>query len=327
MNRDTDCFIELCAMLMFALISVGAVSSANAENTQTRGQQTDAVSKAEDAQEEDRYINKLYGLAITAAADLAITIKVNGVPFTPKAAGNLEALSIPIQREVVPGKNVIEVVVGTAVVSPEETLESVSVSLPDNNSLDISLQLDKVAEPKPGMYVTYTENLEAIAWQPHIQDGKVKLPQKLSLEFTAPADHPVPAWFNAEQRSVSDIEGALLAAYRDIVEALKTGDAGKIGRMSVIAYQDSANAYPIGGDAKERQDSDVAEIKDIISDPQMSIPDLLEPLTCKAYAEGRLFECFAPDGEEPVRILFPGEEPIYFIFRYSVIDNKLRVVR
>ena len=80
---------------MFALINVRTVSSANTENAQTGDQQADAVSKAK-ATQEDRFMKFSYGLAITVAADLAITIVVNGVPFTQKAAGSLEALSIPI---------------------------------------------------------------------------------------------------------------------------------------------------------------------------------------------------------------------------------------
>ena len=279
------------------------------------------------AQEGDRDMNSSYGLAITAAADLAITIEVNGVPFTPKEAGNLETLSIPIHGEVLPGQNVVEVIVGTADVSPDLPLESVAVSLPDKNSLDISLQLDNVTEPEPGKYVTEVEDLQAVVWQPEIQDDKVKLPFKLNLEFTAPENHPIPAWAKAEKRPVSDLKGALAAAHRDIIGALKSGDAEKIGRISAVAYEDSAKAYPIGGDATTREESDVAEIKDIISDPEAEIPDFSEPLTCKAYAQDRLFECFSSDGESPVKVLFPGEEPIYFTFRFSVLDGKLRVVR
>ena len=279
------------------------------------------------AQEGDRDMKSSYGLAISAAADLAITIEVNGVPFMPKEAGNLETLSIPIQGEVLPGRNIIEVVIGTADVSPDTPLESVEAALPEKRSLSINLQLDKVTEPEPGKYVTEVEDLQVLAWQPEIQDDKIKLPYKLSLEFTAPADHPVPAWAKAEQRSVSDFKGALTAAHRDIIGALKSGDAEKVGRISAIAYQDAAKAYPIGGDANARQESDVAEIKDIISDPQAEIPDFPEPLACKAYAQDRLFECFAADGETPVRVLFPGEDPIYFTFRFSILDGKLRVVR
>jgi len=297
------------------------------ENIQKRDQQIDVISNPNYTQKEGQDMDSVFGLAITAAADMAITIEVNGVPFTPKEAGNLETLSIPIQGEVLPGKNILDVVIGTADVSPYVPLESISVTMPDKSSIDISLQLDKVTEPEPGKYVTQVEDLEVLTWNPVIQSGKIRLPQKLSLEFTAPEDHSVPTWAKAEPRSVLDLKDALTAAHRDIIGALKSGDAEKVGRMSLIAYQDAARAYPIGGDTQTRQDSDVAEIKDIISDPTAKIPDFAEPLECKSYAQDRLYECFAADGEAPVRILFPGEDPIYFTFRLSVIDGKLRIVR
>ncbi|MDA8708252.1 hypothetical protein N9M10_02660 [Hellea sp.] len=316
--------------LIFVLSNMFTVSCSQteiAENIQKRDQQIDVISNPNYTQKEGQDMDSVFGLAITVAADMAITIEVNGVPFTPKEAGNLETLSIPIQGEVLPGKNILDVVIGTADASPYVPLESIAVTMPDKSSIDISLQLDKVTEPEPGKYVTQVEDLEVLTWNPVIKDGKIRLPQKLSLEFTAPSYHPLPTWAKAETRSVSELESALTEAHRDIISALKSGDANKVGRMSVIAYQEAATAYPIGGDANTRQESDVAEIKDIISDVAADIPAFPEPLTCKGYAQNRLFECFAKDGEAPVRILFPGEDPIYFTFRFSVIDGKLRIVR
>jgi len=78
---------------------------------------------------------------------------------------------------------------------------------------------------------------------------------------------------------------------------------------------------------KSRQEQDVAEVKHIISTPGANILDLAEPISCKSYAEGRLFECFSRDGESPVKILIPDEDPIYFTFRFSMIDGELRIVR
>ncbi len=272
-------------------------------------------------------MDAVFGLGISVAADLSLIIKVNDVPFAPKRAGELESLSIPIHAEVVPGENILEVLIGTADVSPEAPLESVVASPPEKRKLDVQLRLNIPSEPTPGTYITKVENLDSISWAPDPEDDKIKLPQKLTIKFTAPMDHSPPSWQNAEVRSVSDLRSALTNAHIDIIGALKSGNADAIGQMTELAYRDAAIAYPIGGDKETRRQSDVDEIRDIISDPDMTIPNLPESLDCKSYARGRLFECFAADGEAPVRILFPGEEPIYFTFRFSVIDNKLRIVR
>jgi len=270
-----------------------------------------------------------YGLNVSIRAGLSIIINVNDVPVSSKKADpdSISALSIPINAETVPGKNKIEVLIGTEEIKPDASKSVTLLEITKNTSLKVHLQKDHTHERSSGVYVVKAENLQSKVWEPTLKEGKITLPQKINIEFSAPMNHPVPQWKKAKATTVTQIQDNITKAYRDIIENLQAGNADYIGLIAQLAYQDAAAAYPLGGDAESRRKSDIREIKDMISEPEMTIPDMLEPLNCKAYANGLMFECFAADGESPVRILIPNEETIYFTFRFSVIEDKLRVVR
>lgn len=277
--------------------------------------------------EREDSVIKSFGLEISAGADAEVQVRVNDVPFTLKPAGRAGVQSLPIHGEVIPGANRIDVMIGTAdipVTSPETTLLE---TVPADIGVTIRLQEDQVTEPSPGTYETAIKDLEAHAWQPHVTDDGVPFPQVATLHFTAPEDHPAPIWTTAETRDVADLLPDLERAHIQIADWLRAGDAARIGVMTRRAYADAAAAYPLGGTAERRQESDVAELQSIVSDPEVAMPEIELPLLCKAYANGRMFECFTVDGEAPIQALFPGEEPIQFTFRFSVIDGQLVVVR
>ncbi|MDA8708248.1 hypothetical protein N9M10_02640 [Hellea sp.] len=268
-----------------------------------------------------------YGLEISSGAGISIIVKVNDVPFKPKEAGSVGALSIPINGEVIPGENKVEVLIGTADITPESATAMTLTELPDDPSLTVKLQEDAAFEPSPGVYETKVKDLKSSAWDAELQDGKIKFPQTLTLTFNAPDNHPAPLWLNGATRDVNSIQGILVQAHKDIILKLQAKDTESIGTMRTLVYQDAATAYPLGGSAEERLTRGVSQISRILSRPNMTVPDLSEPLECKAYANGRLFECVGADGMPPVRLESPGRDPIYYKFRFSILDNKLKIVR
>ena len=281
------------------------------------------------AQELERKTISPYGLEVSISPGLSIIININDVPVrSQKANANaLSTLSIPINGEIVPGENKIGVLIGTEEIKPDASKSVTLLEIPKNTSLKVHLQKDNTYERSPGVYAVKVESLQSSVWEPIFKEGKLTLPQKINIEFSAPMNHPVPHWKKAKTTTVAQIQDRITKAYRDIIENLQEGNADYIGLITQLAYQDAAAAYPLGGDAESRRKSDIMEIKDIISEPKMTIPDILEPLDCKDYANGLMFECFAADGESPVRILIPNEEPIYFTFRFSIIEDELRIVR
>ncbi len=268
-----------------------------------------------------------YGLEISSGAGIFIIVKVNDVPFKPKKAGTTGVLSIPINGEVIPGENEVEVLIGTGQIMPDADKIIMIPALPDDSLLTVDLQKDIAHEPSPGVYETRVESLITNVWEPKLTGGKAAFPQKLTFSFNAPANHTSPVWLGAEKRDVSEIQHLLVQAYRDIVTKLQAGDTESIGDMRKPAYRDAAKAYPLGGNEEERLERGVSQIARLLSRPNMVVPNILEPLECKAYADSRLFECFAADGKPVVRLQSPDRDPIYFKFRFSVLDSKLSIVR
>ena len=276
---------------------------------------------------EEKDVVRAYGVEVSAGAGVAVRVWVNGVPFAPKEAGSTGVISLPIHGEVMPGQNRIDVQIGTADVPPGAAEAVLLPSEPADASVTVRLQEDLTTEPTPGTYETRVEDLHVGVWEPERTDDGVPFPQVMAITFTAPDTQPVPIWSTAEKRPVADLQATLERAHIVLIERLRSGEADAVGLMSRRAYEDAAAAYPLGGSPERRRESDVMELRSIASDPEVTIPDMEGPLTCEAYAGGRLFECFAADGEPPVRALFPGEEPIYFTFRFSVLDGDLAIVR
>lgn len=269
---------------------------------------------------------KAFGLEISSGADLALQIWVNGVPISQKAAGETAAQSIPIQGEILPGENRVEISIGTAEIPPHASPEPVT-AWPDDAKLTVKLQEDSTTESKPGEYATEVFDLQTESWQPDQDGDTAALPQRLAMAFIAPDSVQPPIWTEATQRDVSTMQEDLERAHKVLISMLQDGDVERLGQASRRAYSEAARTYPLGGNASEREKSDVAELKSIASDPEVAFPDFEGSLKCVGYADDRLFECFAEDGESPVRALFPGESPIYFRFLFSILENRLTIVR
>jgi len=285
------------------------------------------LAAAETPSEEDQgIIVKAFGLEISSGADLALQIRVNDVLVSQKTAGATAAQSIPIQGEILPGENRIEISIGTAEIPPQASPTS-STARPDDTKLTVRLQEDTTTEPKPGMYKTEVADLQAKSWEPDRAGAALVLPQRLTMTFMASDTLEPPIWTRAAQREVAAMQADLERAYAGLIDMLREGDVERLGQTSRKAYAEAARAYPLGGDADARERSDIAEIKSIATDPDVSFPAFEAPLKCVGYAENRLFECFAEDGEPPVRAVFPGESPIFFRFLFSVLENRLMVVR
>lgn len=268
-----------------------------------------------------------YGLEISAGGGLAVQAWVNDVPFSIKPAGRIGVQSVPIHGEVQPGQNVVDIRVGTAEIPPDAPSARLVPELPANADLSYKLQLDTVTSSGDGVYQTEVTDLAVRDWEPRREDDGFPFPQMTSIAFEAPADQPVPFWVNADQVEISSIQGGLEAAHARIVGLMQAGDAEAVGRLSRRAYEEAAQAYPLGGTADRRQEQDVADLAEMTREQGFEMAPLETPLICRAYAEGRLFECFTADGKAPVQVLLPDQEPIELTFRFSVMDRKLLIVR
>ena len=316
LNGFTKLAFILASLLLTACSNdkqaIQAQNSQISEHLQEEGSQT---------------MDSVFSLGIIVAADLSIELLINDIPSDSKEAGSQSAMSLPIHSDVLPGKNVVEILIGTAEVSPNAPLESILTAPPAEKRLILRLQEDIVSEPEPGTFAVEVKNLKEVIWEPEIEEDKIKLPQKLTLEFEAPKSLPAPAWSLGTVRQVEDIQDELIKIHRDITKALQSGELEAVANMSELSYRDEARAYPIGGTVEKRKAQELDTYQYTFSFSDATVPDMLEPLECRAYAGGRLFECFSPDGKPPIRVLSEIDENSDFRFLFSEIDGKLQVVR
>ena len=269
-----------------------------------------------------------FGLEVNAGNDAAIEVLINGVPFGEKPAGVTGTQSLAIHGEVVPGTNRVDVLIGTADISPAATEPLPIAGASESLSVTVKLQKDTVKAIEGG-YETDVTELDEISWRAsEIDSDDLVVPTRLSMTFSAPEDKTPPSWMNADKVIASTIAPSAIASLQVLRQALVEGDVERFGQMNRRKYADAAQTYPLGGDAGKIETSDVMELKSIVEIPGVSFDEIDDNTSCKVFADDRLIQCFGTDGEPALRANVPGDEmPIFLPVSFSVIGGKLVVIR
>jgi hypothetical protein len=286
-----------------------------------------AVGAASPATEENK--SMYFGLEVSAGGGAATAVYVNGVPFASKPAGDTGVQSLAIHGLVVPGRNRIDLLVGTAEVAPTSATQARVHTVPAEFFARLRLQVDSVTV-EGNRIESEVRTLEQHDWEPtQIPEEGLPVPHRMTIEFDAARDQSEPVWLRAQPIRVEQVEPAVRAALSRLAAFLAQRDVERFADAMTYRYRDAARAYPLGGDERRRRASDVDELRYLLAAPDARIVPLETfELQCRVYAAGRLAECVAEDGESPLRIVTPREDkPIYLPVMFSVIGGKLAAVR
>lgn len=270
-----------------------------------------------------------FGLEVSAGGGTATAVFVNGIPVAAKPAGETGVQSLAIHDLVVPGRNRVDVLIGSAAVAPEAATQSRLRSLPAELFARVRLQADRVTVDG-NRYETEVQTLDEHDWHPRAVPGDgLALPQRITLTFQAAADQSPPIWLRARQVTLAEVEPVAKSALERLAGWLAQGNVERFADAMTYRYREAARAYPLGGSADRRRASDIAELRSLLAQPGTApVPLDTLGIDCRLYADDRLAECLAADGKAALRLLDPGSnKPIYLPVMFSAIDGKLVVVR
>jgi hypothetical protein len=270
-----------------------------------------------------------YGVEITAGSGVATELLVNGVPVANKATGAEGVQSLAVHGEVIPGANIIDVLVGTEIINPKDKSITLIQKLPEDFYLSIKLQKDLVRD-LGDRYETEIEEVDSIDWKPGaIPANGLPLPYRLTLKFNAPVNLSSPIWLKATPLAIENVKIAVVARLKEMANFLQSGEITTYTDLLRYRYEDAARAYPLGGDAARLRQQDERELRYLINLPGFHLLPIDEDaLECNVYAAGRLIECSTPGSKAAIIGYAEGiDKPIMFPMKFSMIQNRLQVVR
>lgn len=268
-----------------------------------------------------------FGLEVAIGSAAAAEVLINDVLLARKAAGDPGALSLAIQSDVMPGRNIVEVLVGTATTGPRAAA-AILPARPSDLFVTLRLQLDRVSGEGPRFEIA-TEDLAEEDWRPAATGQPVALPHRMVLAFDAPAETPAPAWAAGEIMRQAEILNPVMAELDRLHALLDRRDVEGFTNAMLARYADVARAYPLRGTPRRLREEDAAELGQIVGSPGFAmLPIEHHDVRLRLSAGGRLATCVSRDGHPLLRARIEGlPVPIDMPVLFSLIDGRLQAVR
>lgn len=266
-----------------------------------------------------------FGLDVRFGQALAAEVLLNGALLSETRPGYMTSHSLAIQHEVLPGANTLEVVVTAGRVSPNAEPQPA----PDVNSDEcyVEIELDREYVLDMGdIYKVTSEPVADKSWRPSTRP--VFLPHQITLSFEAPLSLQPPIWTRAAPMQAGSVKAGVAAALEQLRELLERRDLEAFQSQMHLRNADMARAYPFSGSAAQRASEDVAALSAELASPGARLTPIdAQGLMIRTFAEGRIIEVRAADGEPPLRIAAPGQPPTILNMSFANIDGRLSVIR
>jgi hypothetical protein len=270
---------------------------------------------------------KSFGADVRVGAAVAAEVYLNGALVAESAEGSMSAHSVALQHEVVPGSNELLIVATGSNVSPTAASRYVTVEDASQFYAEIDLDEDSVRDLGEEYEVTSTP-LTDRKWRPAEGIGEMFLPQRLSIHFMAPPDATAPVWLRATPVDAEAIRPAVAAELETLRRLLESRDLQSFQANMRLRNVDMARAYPLNGTAEDRAGRDTAILQQVLNVAGLRFPaPSPSALAIRTFAQGRIIDVRAPDGQPPLRAIPLEGEPLFITVRFAMIDGKLSVIR
>lgn len=273
-------------------------------------------------------MNTYFGLDSKSGSDAATEIFVNGVPYGKMETGTPGFQSLAIHGDVVPGENVVELRIGTDEVAPGAT-PAVPYEGGVGELFAVVTLTESTATKIENGYDVTDKDLETIEWRAEtIDPEELKVPVRLHLRFDAPDSITPPSWTAGQPITAEEATASAINALRTIRQLLVDGDFERFGQINRQKYIDAATAFPLLQNAQQREAQDIDDMRYELGREGFVMDEISDDSTCRVFAEGRMIQCFGPDGEPALRGKALDDAKLtYFSFGFSVLNGKLVVVR
>lgn len=268
-----------------------------------------------------------YGLQIRSGMAASTVALVNGVPYPPVPEGQAGGQSLAIHADVLPGANIVELLIGGAGIAPDAPPRRIQGAPPEALFAVLLLEGDHV-RVRGDEVETDTEELDRAEWRPSASEEQaVQLPHRLSLSFVAPTTMAPPNWAAARPVEGAAVQQEVLAALRTLHGLIAARDWDGYANRVALRYRDAARAFPLGPSAEVRRQADVAMLAEEAGrDGFTLLPFPMGGFAVRTYAGGRLVEAVRADGGALVQATVAGER-IDFHTRFSMLADGLTVTR
>jgi hypothetical protein len=269
-----------------------------------------------------------YRVEVSSGFAASIQVFVNGLLVWAKRAGQSGVQSLPIQADVIPGQNKVDVLIGTADVAPATAAAQTIAEAPGSLFAVLKLQRDHFRRHGDGQLETLVAQVSSAEWRPE-ESSPVQVPHRLTLRFRAPADTPAPAWLAAKPVTPKSVREPLLARLEQLRGMLAAGQVDAFTAATIRQYADFARAYPARGSAADLRLRDSQELNEIVHSKGFAMAPIAKAnAVCRVYASGRVAECVDPHGHALLRAqVANATKPIELAMKFSLVDGDLNVVR
>ncbi|SFS12417.1 hypothetical protein [Sphingomonas jatrophae] len=268
----------------------------------------------------------LYGLEIESGDALVAETWLNRVMLGRTQPGKAAAQSIPIHHDLVVGENLVEVVLGP----PGRDLSALPVAFPGAPPSGahgmVELQGDETRIDGDQLTVT-SHPLARDRWDAREAEPPIVLPHRLRIAFKPDhltASAPWAAGQRADPREAAD---ATYAELRRVAGLLQSGNLDGFAWATARRREHMARCYPLGPDAAQQQQDDVAAIVSMRAKPGFSA-ELLPSTRAhfRVQADGRLFDWVDGQGE-PILTIGTSDRRHALNLQFSLLDGRWTIVR
>lgn len=268
-----------------------------------------------------------YGLNTSIGSAISCEIYVNSARVAATQPGHVAMQSLAIQHEVVPGNNLVEVLVTGAGVPPMAPPRPVQVDNVADFFVELELDYEEVEELGDSYRIT-TTSLKDVSWRAADSGDQFMLPHRVQMPFESTVAMAPPIWTRGAAMEPEAVRAALVAELQGLRQLLIERDLTRFQSRMRLRNEDMARAFPYAGSAAQRAEQETGRLEARLQDPALTfLPIDGQTLVLRSFANGRIIEPIRPDGKAPILFGKAGGELVALSFAFAMIDSRLEVVR